>query len=158
MKSKKIYIIAEVGPNHQGSLKIALEYIKQLSKIGVDAIKFQIGIAEEHYSLDSFKPNYQKKSKNKNSIRTEASKRLLKHKDHIKLYKECKKYKVDYICSAFDLESLKFYIRMFIHKDPSGEIQSIDTLKFISKKGKLFYRLVWLIFRKKKQAMNILKK
>ena len=26
MKSKRIYIIAEVGPNHQGSPKIALEY------------------------------------------------------------------------------------------------------------------------------------
>ena len=58
----KTYIIAEVGPNHQGSLKLALKYIKQLSKIGIDAVKFQIGIANEHYSKDSFKPNYHKKT------------------------------------------------------------------------------------------------
>ena len=58
---KKVYIIAEVGPNHQGSVDIAIKYVKKVSKIGVDAIKFQIGIAEEHYSLDSFKPEYQKK-------------------------------------------------------------------------------------------------
>ena len=50
---KKIYIIAEVGPNHQGSLKLACKYIKKLSKIGVDAVKFQIGIAKEHYSSNS---------------------------------------------------------------------------------------------------------
>ena len=64
MKSliKKTYIIAEVGPNHQGSLKLAFKYIKKLSRIGVDAVKFQIGIAEEHYSKDSFKPNYHKKN------------------------------------------------------------------------------------------------
>ena len=45
MNLKKTYIIAEVGPNHQGSLKIAKDYIKKLSDIGVDAVKFQIGIA-----------------------------------------------------------------------------------------------------------------
>ena len=56
----KVYIIAEVGPNHQGSVDLAIKYVKKISKIGVDAIKFQIGVAEEHYSLDSFKPEYQK--------------------------------------------------------------------------------------------------
>ena len=46
----KVYIIAEVGPNHQGSVDLAIKYVKKISKIGVDAIKFQIGVAEEHYS------------------------------------------------------------------------------------------------------------
>ena len=106
---KKTYIIAEVGPNHQGSLKLAFKYVKKLSKIGVDAIKFQIGIAEEHYSKDSFKPNYHKKNfKNNKEIISQAKKRLLQLDDHIKIYRECKKYKIDYICSAFDLISLKF--------------------------------------------------
>ena len=41
MPMKKTYIIAEVGPNHQGSVKIALKFIKTLSKIGVNAVKFQ---------------------------------------------------------------------------------------------------------------------
>ena len=57
----KTYIIAEVGPNHLGSVLLAKQYIKVLSKSGVDAVKFQIGIPEEHYSLDSFFPKYQKK-------------------------------------------------------------------------------------------------
>ena len=35
------YIIAEVGQNHQGSKKIALEYIEVFSKLGASAIKFQ---------------------------------------------------------------------------------------------------------------------
>ncbi len=134
----KTYIIAEVGPNHQGSLKLALKYIKQLSKIGIDAVKFQIGIANEHYSKDSFKPNYHKKTSIDNDeIIKQAKKRLLKLKDHIKLYKECKKYKIDYICSAFDLVSLKFlykYTKFSYFKIPSGEILSLDTLNFIKNK------------------------
>lgn len=134
----KVYIIAEVGPNHQGSVEIALKYIRQLSRIGVDAVKFQIGLAKEHYSKDSYKPNYQKKNTNKkNTIIEEANKRLLKHTDHIKLYRECKKRNVDYICSAFDLPSIKFLCRHTkfpYFKIPSGEILSIDILKYISKK------------------------
>ena len=140
MKSliKKTYIIAEVGPNHQGSLKLAFKYIKKLSRIGVDAVKFQIGIAEEHYSKDSFKPNYHKKNfKNDKEIISQAKKRLLQLKDHIKIYKECRKYKIDYICSAFDLKSLKFlykYTKFPYFKIPSGEIQALDTLSFIKSK------------------------
>ena len=137
---KKVYIIAEVGPNHQGSVDIAIKYVKKVSKIGADAIKFQIGIAEEHYSLDSFKPEYQKKNvKNNLSIIQQAKKRLLSYKDHIKLYRACKKYKIDYICSAFDLRSLKFITKNFkfpFYKIPSGELLSIDSLNFISKRKK----------------------
>ena len=35
----KTYIIAEVGPNHNGSLDLAIEYIEKLSKAGADAVK-----------------------------------------------------------------------------------------------------------------------
>ncbi len=133
----KTYIIAEVGPNHQGSLKLALRYVKKLSTIGVDAVKFQIGIAEEHYSKDSFKPEYHKRTmKNKEEIIIQAKKRLLRLKDHIKIYKECKKFKIDYICSAFDLVSLRFlyrYTKFPYFKIPSGEILTLDTLNFIKK-------------------------
>ena len=109
MNLKKTYIIAEVGPNHQGSLKIAKDYIKKLSGIGVNAIKFQIGIADEIYSNDAFKPKYQQNKKHKSlDVLTLARKRLLKLEDFKILYKECKKNKVDFICSAFDLKSIKF--------------------------------------------------
>ena len=140
MNLKKTYIIAEVGPNHQGSLKIAKKYIKKLSSIGVDAVKFQIGIAEEIFSNDAFKPKYQQNKKNRfKNILTLAKKRLLKHSDFISLYKECKKYKVDFICSAFDLKSLKFLFKNTnfpFFKIASGEIHSLDTLNFISRKKK----------------------
>ena len=134
----KTYIIAEVGPNHQGSIKIACDYIKKLSNIGVNAVKFQIGIADEHYSDDAFKPNYQKKkSEKKLSIKDLAKKRLLNLKDHIKLHKTCDKYNVDYLCSAFDLKSLRFLYKntsFNYYKIASGEIHSLDCLEFLSKK------------------------
>ena len=56
----KTYIIAEVGPNHNGSIDMAIKYIEELSKIGVDAVKFQLVNPENLYSRDSFFVNYQK--------------------------------------------------------------------------------------------------
>ena len=49
-------------------------------------------------------------------------KKIIEVEDHIKLYKECKKYKIDYICSAFDLAGLKFlykYTKFSYFKIPS---------------------------------------
>ena len=71
----KTYIIAEVGPNHQGSVNLARKYIRRLASTGANAVKFQIGIAEEHYSLDSIKPDYQKKKHKKQSSYNRSSKK-----------------------------------------------------------------------------------
>ena len=46
-KNNKVFIIAEAGVNHNGSLLVAKKLIKVASKIGADAIKFQTFITEE---------------------------------------------------------------------------------------------------------------
>ena len=51
---KKTLIIAEVGPNHNGSLKTALKIIKQVASTGADVIKFQLANPEDVYSKDAF--------------------------------------------------------------------------------------------------------
>ena len=58
-KGNKSYIIAEVGPNHNGSLQLALEIIDKLSSIGVNAIKFQKSNPELLWSDDSILAKYQ---------------------------------------------------------------------------------------------------
>ena len=37
----KIFIIAEIGNNHEGSFNIACKLIKKAKDAGVDAVKFQ---------------------------------------------------------------------------------------------------------------------
>ena len=140
MKKSKTYIIAEVGTNHNGSLKTALKYVDELSTTGVDAIKFQIGDFNEVYSNKLFAPNYQKNLLRKNNNYTNVVKaRLLSYSDHKKIFKRCQKKNVDYLCSAFDLQSLKYITKnmdLKFYKIPSSEIYSIDLLKFMSKKNK----------------------
>ena len=46
-----VYIIAEIGQAHEGSLGIAHSYIDALAKTGVDAIKWQTHIAQAESSI-----------------------------------------------------------------------------------------------------------
>ena len=43
---KKVFIIAEIGNNHEGNFELAKEMISKAAKAGVDAVKFQTFIPE----------------------------------------------------------------------------------------------------------------
>lgn len=132
----KTYIIAEIGPNHNGSFKTAKKMISLLKGSGVDAIKFQLANPEKVYSKNSFKANYQIKNTEKGSIIDMSRKYQLSKQDHIELANLCYKNKIDYLCSAFDKESLEFLVKKIkvkYIKVPSGEITSLDILNYISK-------------------------
>lgn len=136
---KKTYIIAEVGVNHNGSLDLALKYIDQLSLIKIDAIKFQLSIPDNLHSNSSIKAGYQKeRDKHPDSLSMSRS-YALNFNEHKILYERCREKDIDYLCSAFDLESLKFLDSNFdlrYFKIPSGEIFSLDSLEYIAKRKK----------------------
>lgn len=136
---KKVYIIAEIGPNHNGSIKRAFQMVRQLSKSGVDCIKFQLGNPNKVYSRSSFKADYQKKNDDHSNIIEMAKSYQLSLKAHIKLSNFCKKNKLDYACTAFDLESLVFLdkvVKVPFFKIASGEVFSLDMLDYISRQKK----------------------
>ena len=41
IKNNKVYLIAEIGVNHNGILSLAKKLIKSAKKCGADAVKFQ---------------------------------------------------------------------------------------------------------------------
>ena len=51
-KEKPVYIVAEIGVNHEGNLKKAEEMIKLAKESGVDAVKFQTFKAEKYVSIN----------------------------------------------------------------------------------------------------------
>ena len=136
---KKVRIIAEVGVNHNGSINLAKKIIKKLSKLDIDFIKFQLAKPEDVYSLDAFKADYQKKNDKEKSVINMSRKLQLSKKNHQHLKNYCNKFKKKYICTAFDLDSLKYLINSIkvpLIKISSGEILSYDMLKFLSKQSK----------------------
>ena len=130
-----VYIIAEVGPNHNGSIEIALEMIRLLAAAGADAVKFQLATPEDVYSQDAFKADYQRANDGEGSP-LEMSRRVqLPFSAHRRLYEACRRNHVDYLSSAFDLESLRqidSFAEMPFFKIPSGEIVATDILDYIA--------------------------
>ena len=68
-KNNLTYIIAEIGPNHNGSFRIAANMIKRLASSGANGIKFQLGNPNLIFSDDAFFAKYQKKIQNLNQLR-----------------------------------------------------------------------------------------
>ncbi len=136
MTSNKVFIVAEAGVNHNGSLNIAKKLIDVASKAGADAIKFQTFDAESLAKHDAPKASYQIK----NSFNKESQFKMLKKleftkKMHNKCFKYCKKKKILFLSSAFSIENLKYLnsFKLQIIKIPSGEITNTPFLKFAGK-------------------------
>lgn len=134
-----VFIIAEVGPNHNGKLHLALELVRRLAAIGVDAVKFQLSCPEEAASLDAFEASYQKHEGNVAGVIEAAKRRQLSHEEHRVVAAECASLGVEYLCTAFDLGSLVFLneeLNVQRFKVASGEIFSVDMLAYMSRAQK----------------------
>jgi len=70
-----VFIIAEAGINHNGSISIAKKLIDIASRSGADAIKFQTYITENIVTSYAKKANYQKKNKRKTESQFEMLKK-----------------------------------------------------------------------------------
>ncbi len=55
---KKIFIIADVGNTHEGSVGLARHFIKAVADCGADAIKFQTHIFDAESLPDAPSPSY----------------------------------------------------------------------------------------------------
>ena len=109
MRNKKIIIIAEVGVNHNGKINKAIKLIKEAKKVGADIIKFQTFKARDTVTITSKKANYQINNTNRQESQYSMLKKLeLSYQDFKKLFSLSKKLKIEFLSTAFDLESLIF--------------------------------------------------
>ena len=102
---KYIYIIAEIGINHNGSLDTAKELIDIASKIGCDAVKFQKRTIDIVYSkeiLEKYRESPWGKTQREQKEGLEFS---LDEYDQIDFY--CKSKNIDWFASSWDNESQK---------------------------------------------------
>ena len=131
------YIIAEIGINHNGNIKNAINLIKIAKKAKADAIKLQTFEPNEVMIKSLGMAPYQKKNSKKNIFET-ISKCRLNYKDHFRIKSVCKKLNIDFLSSPFDLKSARFLIeelKLSKIKIPSGEITNYPLIEFIAKKN-----------------------
>lgn len=162
MMRKHVYIIAEVGPNHNGDVNTALQMVEQIATTGVDAIKFQMSNPYELYSEDSFKATYQKENDKAPTAREMSLRIQLTKEEHLQVYNKCRSLGVDYICTAFDIGSLKFldeHCDMAYFKIASGEIFSLDVLDYMAKQQRpIILSTGMATYEEVEKSLNLLNK
>jgi N,N'-diacetyllegionaminate synthase len=141
-KNSPTIIIAEAGVNHNGNIKLAFKLIDMAKRCGADFIKFQTSIPSMHISKYALKAKYQIKNTGNTQNQLEMSKKItLSYSDFKKLSNYCKKKKINFLSTAFDLQSIDFLksLKMKFFKIPSGEI---TNLPYLSKIGKLKKKII----------------
>jgi len=99
----KAFVVAEIGSNWEGNYTKAKKIIQECKKANADAVKFQMWKAEELY--DKSHPNW-------NEIkRSELSFQMAK-----KLKKFSDKQKIEFFCSAFYPDAVKFLTSIGVKK------------------------------------------
>lgn len=135
MIKKKTLIIAEIGVNHNGSIKLAKEMILSATKAGADVVKFQLYKTNELIVKNTSLAKYQKKNTSFISQYEMLQKYELKYELAKKLIKFCKEKKIKIAFSVFNESYVKIFKNSntdFI-KIPSGEINNFFLLKEILK-------------------------
>jgi N,N'-diacetyllegionaminate synthase len=137
--SRKIFIIAEAGVNHNGSLELAIDLVDAAKKAGADAVKFQTFRADKIVTRKAGKAAYQKKHTPRGETQYEMLKRLeLSREDHRELLDQCRRRKVAFMSSPFDQESADFLGELGLErfKVGSGEITNLPLLRHVAAKGR----------------------
>jgi len=135
----KVFIIAEAGVNHNGSIDIAKKLIDAAVASGADAVKFQTFKAENLATKYAKKANYQKNLTNQKESQFDMLKKLELSKEmHTELINYSKIKDIKFLSSPFDFESIELLkdLGLKIFKIPSGEITNLPYLRHIGKLNK----------------------
>ena len=135
----KVFIIAEAGVNHNGSIELAKKLIDVASESGADAVKFQTFKAENLVSKNAQKADYQKQTTNSEESQFDMIKKLeLDVQTHEILMDYCKEKKIMFLSTPFDHDSIELLngLGLEIFKVPSGEITNLPYLRHIGKLNK----------------------
>lgn len=136
---KKVFIIAEAGVNHNGSLNRAKQLVDVALRAEADAVKFQTFKTERLVTIRTPKAEYQKKNTQPAESQYQMLKKLeLKPSDFEKIFAYCQKRKIMFMSTPFDEKSADFLFKMGmeIFKIPSGEITNLPFVQYIARKNR----------------------
>ena len=121
MNTKRCELIAEIGWNHMGNMELAEKMISEASKSGADYCKFQ-----------TWKVKNLKDGPWNNDGRLEIYNQAeLTDENHKSLVELCKKYKINFLTSVFNISDIKFVSELSDSaiKIPSHEVYNLELIK-----------------------------
>ena len=135
-KTNKVFIIAEIGMNHNGSLDNAKKLIDQAVEVGADAVKFQMRDLNTLY--DSAVING-----DNGDLGTEYTLNLLKkfelsQKEFSEISIYAKSKNIIFLCTAWDKKSVDKVNELGVpaFKTASADFTNIDLIEYLIEKNK----------------------
>lgn len=137
---QRVFIIAEAGVNHNGSLELAKKLVDIAAESGADAVKFQTFKTEEIISDYAPKAEYQIKTTGETESQWKMVKKLeLSYGQYLELSEYCSTKGIEFMSTPFDLDSVDFLVkkaRVIRLKMASGEITNAPLLLKAAKTAK----------------------
>mgnify|MGYP000566016237 CR=1 FL=1 len=131
-----IYVVAEVGINHNGDMSICKKLIDLAASSGCDAVKFQKRDINEVYTKDFLDSHRESPWGNTQREQKEGLEFNLQEYTEIDNY--CKQKSIDWFASAWDLKS-QYFLQKFdlkFNKVASAMIVYDELLREIAKEGR----------------------
>ncbi len=127
---KPIYVISEIGINHNGSIKTAIELIEASKKAGVDAVKFQKRNLKKIYAERILKKSNSAEW-NFDYLIPLLKEVELSKADYEIIKKKCEKLNLDLIVTPYDEESAEFVNKLGVvaFKISSSDMTNLNLIK-----------------------------
>jgi len=154
-----MFVISEIGINHNGDIDIAKKLIDASKEGGANAVKFQKRTIDLVYSkekLDSLRDSPWGKTEREQKNGLEFGTKEYKEIDDY-----CKKIGIDWFASAWDLESQKFLkqFNLRYNKIASAMNVDLDFMDFVAKEKKYTFLSTGMSTMEDiEKAVNIFKK
>ncbi|WGE59392.1 N-acetylneuraminate synthase [Actinobacillus equuli] len=132
----KVFIVAEIGCNHNGDPALAKKMVDVAKECGVDAVKFQTFKADKLISKYAPKAEYQKVTTGTADSQLEMTRKLeLPYDEFVKLEAYARSLGLEVFSTPFDFESIDFLAsqQQKVWKIPSGELTNLPYLEKIAR-------------------------
>lgn len=131
---KKVFIIAEAGVNHNGSLELAKRLVDAAADAGADAVKFQTWKTELLMTRQARQADYQAENIGREETQFAMARRLeLSYDDFTTLKAYCDEKKIMFLSTPDEEESATFLASLQrIFKIGSGELDNIPFLRHVA--------------------------
>lgn len=133
-----VFVVAEIGINHNGSVQTAKELIKAAKEAGANAVKFQKRNPEEILIKEYLDKPYE----SPNAFATTYGEHRKKLEFSAEQYEELKRYadnlNVLFFASTWDFTSTDFMQKLGVdaYKIPSADVINLPLLEYVAKKDK----------------------
>lgn len=135
----EVFVIAEAGVNHNGSLSLAEKLIDVAVEAKADAVKFQTFKTELCITKTAKRADYQKAEGQADTQFDMVKKLEMSQDDFRYLYRYCERRGIQFLSTAFDITSLEFLAEELQQpsiKIPSGDVLNGPLLLAAARTGK----------------------